>query len=159
MHGFYLIEQILLRSLEQQEEAGQDEDVSSPVMPTSLRGFVVAHKLARTLKRSALASAAKKVGAPTTVDHDDGDGDDEDEDEGPSSTADLNAASIAMIAMRARCQEALTFLHFVKRVRAEKRDDAAAAAAAGHGWDWVEDNCRSGPTSRRGLWHFCVWGA
>ncbi|CAM9378300.1 unnamed protein product [Ectocarpus sp. 12 AP-2014] len=50
-----------------------------------------------------------------------------------------------MIAMRARCQEALSFLRYVRRVLEEKGEDAAAAAAAvaaGHGWDWVEENCR-----------------
>ncbi|CAM9433121.1 unnamed protein product [Ectocarpus sp. 4 AP-2014] len=49
-----------------------------------------------------------------------------------------------MIAMRARCQEALSFLRYVRRVLEEKGEDAAAAAAAvaaGHGWDWVEENC------------------
>ncbi|CAM9573393.1 unnamed protein product [Ectocarpus sp. 13 AM-2016] len=50
-----------------------------------------------------------------------------------------------MIATRARCQEALSFLRYVRRVLEEKGEDAAAAAAAvaaGHGWDWVEENCR-----------------
>ncbi|CAM9178272.1 unnamed protein product [Ectocarpus fasciculatus] len=50
-----------------------------------------------------------------------------------------------MIAMRARCQEALSFLRYVRRVLEEKGENAAAAAAAvaaGHGWDWVEENCR-----------------
>ncbi|CAN0494424.1 unnamed protein product [Hapterophycus canaliculatus] len=47
-----------------------------------------------------------------------------------------------MIATRARCQEALSFLNYVKRVLAEKGENAAAVAAAGYGWDWVEDNCR-----------------
>ena len=62
---------------------------------------------------------------------------------GPSTTSELNATSIATIAIRARCQQAQSFLHYVKRVREEKKEDAAtAAAAAGHGWDWVEDNCR-----------------
>lgn len=147
--------QILLRPLEQQEEGeGQDSSpLLAPVVPTSLGGVVRAHNLARRLKRAAIASAANKAGEkpPLAFDDDDddndGDHDDgDDENEGVASSAvDLNAASIARIALRARCQEALGFLHFVKRVREEKREDAAAAAAAGHGWDWVEDNCRCGP--------------
>ncbi len=64
---------------------------------------------------------------------------------GPSISAVLNTTSIATIATRARCQQAQSFLHYVKRVREEKKEDAATAAAtAGHGWDWVEDNCRCG---------------
>ncbi|CAB1104214.1 unnamed protein product [Ectocarpus sp. CCAP 1310/34] len=50
-----------------------------------------------------------------------------------------------MIARRARCLEALRFLRYVRKVLEEKGEDAAAAAAAvaaGHGWDWVEENCR-----------------
>lgn len=149
------VSQILLRSLEQQEEGeGQEEDgpLLAPDVPISLGGVVRAHNLARRLKRSAMASAAQKVGvSPITVDHEDDEYEDDEDDDnnGASSTADLNAASIAKIAVRARCQEALSFLHFVKRVREEKREDAAAAAAAGHGWDWVEDNCRCGPTALR----------
>eukprot|EP00752_Nemacystus_decipiens_P007240 g6481.t1 len=146
--------QILLRSLEQQEEgaAQREERVPSlaPTMPKSFGGLVRAQNLARNLKRHAMASAAKKAGEPLITADYDGDEEEEEEEEedddgdseGPLSAADLNAASIAAIAMRARCQEALSFLHFVKRVREEKREDAAAAAAAGHGWDWVEDNCR-----------------
>lgn len=66
--------------------------------------------------------------------------DDDKNDEGA-----LTAKTIAMIAMRARCQEALSFLRYVRRVLEEKGEDeaaAAAAVAAGHGWDWVEENCR-----------------
>lgn len=76
-------------------------------------------------------------------DHNDDNEDDREGDASRTMTA-LNAKTIAMIATRARCQEALSFLHYVKRVLAEKGDNAAAVAAAGHGWDWVEDNCRLG---------------
>jgi len=70
--------------------------------------------------------------------------DDTEESAGGSSIpAVLNPTSIATIAIRARCQQAQSFLHYVKRVREEKKEDAATATAtAGHGWDWVEDNCR-----------------
>lgn len=156
MRSSWVYNQILVRSLENQEEGESQEEggggggdpLPAPVVPISFGGVVRAHNLARLLKRSAMASAAKKVGV-SLIPVDDGEeagdeheDDEDDEDEGASSVADLNAASIARIAMRARCQEALKFLHFVKRVREEKREDAAAAAAAGHGWDWVEDNCR-----------------
>ena len=129
-------------------------------MLRSFGGLFRAKHLARSLKRSAIAAAKNAGVPPNAADLDDDDDDDDDDDnEGPSSAADINAASVAMIATRARCQEALRFMHFVKRVREEKRDDAAAAAAAGHGWDWVEDNCRSGLTAPRALVvSLCFWG-
>lgn len=79
---------------------------------------------------------------PPPVEEDDDESEQDDAGASEVLTTALNAKAIAMIATRARCQEALSFLNYVKRVLADKGENAAAVAAAGHGWDWVEDNCR-----------------
>lgn len=122
-----MFKQILIRYLQRQEHKDENERhrLITPSIPVGIAGIADArHEPART------------VVLPLPSNNDDGKNDEE---------GALTAKTIAMIAMRARCQEALSFLRYVRRVLEEKGEDAAAAAAAvaaGHGWDWVEENCR-----------------
>lgn len=126
----------------------------APIIPISIASIAGAHNQARSVKGVPTSSSTSRTAAalalPTLNDNDNshdngGDDDNEDDDESASTTA-LTARSITMIATRARCHEALGFLRYVKRLLHDKRKDevAAASAATGHGWDWVEDNCRCG---------------
>ncbi|CAM9301453.1 unnamed protein product, partial [Scytosiphon promiscuus] len=136
-----MMRQILTTSLEQQEE-DQTGPSPTPAIPVGIAGIAGTHRQAHRIKIGARSTVVTQMLSPPIEAYSGDDSEDDRAGGGSGTTGALNPETIAMIATRARCQEALSFLNYVKRVLVEKGENAAAVAAAGYGWDWVEDNCR-----------------